>query len=133
MGDGNSDEIARLQAFIDGYLDSLQRLPDDEVVDANQAMPPGGAPFAELVEKARMAAGRRRLQRARRMLDQREPTGEAGQVVDVAEARRFIAKAVNNPRFTLAARDLESMSDEDVLRIYRQLRDLGAEPTPKKP
>jgi len=44
--------------------------------------------------------------------------------VSAAEARRFIEEAQNDSRYTLAARKLVEMSDEEVLRLYSQMKRL---------
>ena len=132
MSDTKSNDMQRLQAFIDAYLESLQRLPDEEVLSGNQSQLADATRFDVIVRRAKQAAGRRRLQGARRALDERSVRSACEETMDLAEARRFIAEAVNDGRFTLAARDLNNMSDEDVVRIYRQMRDLGIRSSSKK-
>ena len=44
--------------------------------------------------------------------------------VSIDEAKRYIQKAANDSKFTLAARELSEMSDEDILRLYQQIRNL---------
>ena len=129
MSDSKGNAVQHLQAFIDGYLESLQQQPEEDILGAPQTGAPERARFAEIVQAARQEAGKRRLQAARRALDRRTMVPAVEEPIDVGEARRVIAEAVNNPRFTLAARDLKEMSDDDVLRIYRQLRELGISPT----
>ena len=72
-------------------------------------------------------AGGRRLARARVALS-KEPRSEFTQELGVSadEARRFIQTAMNDSRMTLAARKLEELSDEDVLRMYSQIKELQA-------
>jgi len=52
--------------------------------------------------------------------------------ISVQDARAFLHKASNDPRFTLAARGLDEMSDEDALRLYRQIKrlELAGKKTP---
>ena len=45
-------------------------------------------------------------------------------VVSAQAARDFLKKASNDGRYTLAARSLAEMSDEDVLGLYEQLKRL---------
>jgi hypothetical protein len=132
MSDSKGNAVERLQAFIDAYLESLQQQPEDEVLGLPQERAGDCAKFADIVEKAKRAAGKRRLQEARRALNQQPGTSRIDEPVDLAAARRFIAQAVNDRHYTLAARDLTNMSDDDVLRIYRQLRDLGISSPRKK-
>lgn len=132
MSESKRNAVERLQAFIDAYLESLQQQSEEELLGAPQAQAAERSRFAKIVQAAKLEAGKRRLKAARRTLNQRS-TEPGDEPIDVAEARRFIADAVNDPRFTLAARDLKEMSDEDVERIYRQLKDLGISPNEKKP
>jgi len=48
-------------------------------------------------------------------------------VIDIQTAREFVQLAMNDPRYTLAARKLDEMSDEDVVRIYQQLQKLRSD------
>ena len=47
--------------------------------------------------------------------------------VSVAEARAFITAAANDARFTLAARELDEMSDEDIPRLYATMQQVLAD------
>ena len=51
-------------------------------------------------------------------------TARTLQNVSVADARAFLRIAANDSRYTLAARELGEMSDEDVIRLYQQLLQL---------
>jgi hypothetical protein len=44
--------------------------------------------------------------------------------VTLADARAYVARAATQSYVTLAARKLEEMADEDVLRLYQQLCEL---------
>ena len=113
-------------AFLDIYLQELAEAPDSEILD-------GVDPDAEkalgskLLKAASEEAGGRRLARARVALS-KEPRSEFTQELGVSadEARRFIQTAMNDSRMTLAARKLEELSDEDVLRMYSQIKELQA-------
>ena len=73
-------------------------------------------------------AGRRRLAAAKSGVAalRSKPTTSKVPVlnVSVAEARQFIAQAQNDSRYTLAARKLGEMPDEEVLRLYLQMKRL---------
>jgi hypothetical protein len=47
----------------------------------------------------------------------------------IEEARAFLRTASNDPRFTLAARGLDEMSDDDIRRLYQQYIQLAGEKT----
>ncbi len=110
--------------FLEAFALELAAMPDSEIldgVDAGQVLERGKQALAV----AKKEAGRRRLQRAKSALAAREPArGLDAAPVSVTEARAFLAQAVNDPRYTLAARKLDEMSDEDVLRLYRQAKRL---------
>ena len=42
--------------------------------------------------------------------------------VDVAAARQYLAEAANDQRITLAARELREVPDEEICRLYLQLK-----------
>jgi hypothetical protein len=44
--------------------------------------------------------------------------------VSIMEARAYIARIIQDTNYTLAARQLEEMPEEEVLRLYDQLREL---------
>jgi hypothetical protein len=132
MNDSKRNTVERLQAFFDAYLDGLQDANEDDLLGTPQGRTADRARFATIVQKAKLAARKQRLEDARRALDHHAAVDSAEVPVDLVEARRFIAQAVNDKRFTLAARDFTDMSNEDVVRIYRQLIELGNVPIPKK-
>ena len=131
MSDGKRNAVLRLQAFIDAYLEDLQNQNDEELIGGAETESEDALRFAQIVGGAKREAGKRRLAAARGAMNGRVPSAAATTPVDLNEARRFIAQAANDARITLAARQLEEMSDEDVERLYRQLKDLGAS-FPKK-
>lgn len=112
------------EAFLEALALELAAVPDAEIlegVDAGQVLERGKQALAA----AKKEAGRRRLQRAKSALAAREFARDFDAApVSAAEARAFLAQAANDPRYTLAARKLDEMSDEDVLRLYRQAKRL---------
>lgn len=112
------------EAFLEALALELAAMPDAEILDgldASQVMERGKQALAA----AKKEAGKRRLQRAKSALAARGPASNADETpVSVGEARAFLAQAANDPRYTLAARKLDEMSDEDVLRLYRQAKRL---------
>ena len=51
----------------------------------------------------------------------------------LSEARAYIRQVMMTNRYTLAARNLDEMDDEDVLRLYRQIRELEAKKQQQEP
>ena len=120
-------------ALLDSYLAELMAMSDDEVLDSDDPATLK-AQGQEILNAAKAECGRRRLMAAREKLASRKPT--SGTVLEmpisVQDARAFLHNASNDPRFTLAARGLDEMSDEDALRLYRQIKrlELAGKKTP---
>ncbi len=113
--------------FIDVLLDELIAMPDDQLLDGENpdAVRAHGL---QLFQAAKAAAGRRRLDAAKQgvaALEQRKASINDGDV-DVAQARHYISQAMNDPRYTLAARSLAELTNDEILRLYRQMKLLEA-------
>ncbi len=114
-------------ALLDAHFAELMGMTDEEILDG--ADPEKiKAEGLQLLQNARAEAGRRRLAKAKTSLEAAKLVSMPV-VADITpmEARRYLEQAANNPLFTMAARSLSDMSDEDVLRRYRQLRRLEQE------
>ena len=80
---------------------------------------------SSLLAAARAEVGRRRLAAAKAGVALSAAAQETKMTaVDIQQARAFVQTAMNDSRYTLAARQLDEMSDEDVLRMYQQLQQL---------
>lgn len=114
--------------LLDTYIEELMSLPDAEVLDGADPDMVKKEGLA-MLEKARAEAGRRRLTAARARLEKQkfERHEPAELTVSAQEARAFLLKAANDRRYTLAARGLDEMSDEDALHLYEQIRRLKAD------
>ncbi len=112
------------ELFLNTYLLELMELSDSELLDSVDAEAEKAIGL-QLLTAAKVEAGRRRMARARAAIAQLETDeNTAPPAVTADEARRFLRSAVNDPRFTLAARQLDELSDEDVLRVYSQIQQL---------
>ncbi len=81
----------------------------------------------QLMASVRAEAGRRRLAAAKAELgDVKSGPVSVQPTLSVAEARAFLSEAANDPRVTMAARALDDMSDELVLRTYARVKALLA-------
>ncbi|MGT2434052.1 hypothetical protein ACU4HD_44640 (plasmid) [Cupriavidus basilensis] len=118
--------------FLDSLTDELIAASDDQLldgVDGEAAQRTG----LDLLKKAKAEAGRRRLAAARERAAASRARGARdiqGQV-SAESARAYLSKVANDPRYTMAARNLGEMSDDDVLRLYDQLRRLEDKNLPK--
>jgi hypothetical protein len=120
----NKSQKTQLENFLDMYLQDLLAMSDKEVLD-------GADPAAlkaeglRMLDSAKVEAGRRRLTAAQsRMASAPIAIAEQAQNISASEARAYLKKAANDPRFTLAARELSEMSDMDVIWLYQQIRHL---------
>jgi hypothetical protein len=116
--------INEFENFIDTVVDELIAMPDDKVLE-------GIDPAAvqemglRLLEGARSQAGRARLAAAKAgVAAARTRSVAASAAVTPEEARRFIAQAANDGRYTLAARSLGDLPDDEALRLYNKLKAL---------
>jgi len=113
--------------FVDALTQELIDMPDEQVLDGRDAAELQ-ARAQMLLKSARAEAGRRRLAAAKASVSalRNKPTISNAQLaaVSAAEARRIIAEAQNDSRYTLAARKLGEMSDDEVLRLYSQMKRL---------
>lgn len=118
--------------FMDALVSELLALPDDQVLEG---LDPAAVQAAgvQRLKAAKAEAGRRRMAAAKTgvaAFQSKRATPDA-QDVSAEEARLYIAQAANDGRFTLAARSARELSDEDALRLYRQMKALEAGGAPK--
>ncbi|MBT2305486.1 hypothetical protein J7E70_34405 [Variovorax paradoxus] len=125
-----------MEVLMDTYLAELLDMTDEQVLDGKDptAAQAGGL---QLLDAAKAEAGRRRLAAARMKLQAktaaRDDSGGVPTVqISADEARAALrrAAAANDGRYTLAARQLDEMADEDVMRAYLQLQQLEGESKP---
>lgn len=118
----SSDKKPSVETLLNSYLEELLSMSDKEVLgDADPAMLKAEA--HRMVDAAKAIAGKRRLASAKAQVANRPRTSIAQiPTASPLEARAYLKKAANDPRFTLAARELEEMSDEDAMMLYQQIR-----------
>jgi hypothetical protein len=122
-----SKHITDLNNFFESYFHELRAMSDDDVLDGEAAQTVK-ARALERLKAAKAEAGRRRLAMARaNMRDTVTYRAEGGEDITPAAARAYVARAANDARYTMAARKLDEMTDEDILRLYRQLRMLESD------
>ena len=111
----------QLDQLLDAWFEELRKMPAQEVL-AGESPAAVRARAETRLARATQEAGRRRLAaaRANAALDRaRTPIA-----VSIDEARAYIARIIRDTNYTLAARQLEEMPEEEVLRLYDQLREL---------
>lgn len=111
--------------LLDSYLGELMEMSDKEVLDGDDPAILKDLGL-QLLDKAKAEAGRLRLQAAKQKLANRKSGAVKNQLpeVSLAEAKAFIRSAANDPRFTMAARGLDEMSNDDIFRLYEHARRL---------
>jgi hypothetical protein len=111
----------QLDQLLDVWFDELQRMPAQEVL-AGESPADVRARAESRLARATQEAGRRRLvaARAAAALDR----ARTPMAVSLAEARAYIARIIQDTNYTLAARQLDEMPEEEILRLYEQLREL---------
>jgi hypothetical protein len=117
----------QLDRLFEVYFQELQEMSDTEVL-AGEDPKLVSARAKSRLERASAEAGRRRLDTARAAYaaSRHAPASGPLREVTVAHARAHIAKIASSRDhlYTLAARKLDEMSDEDLLRLYRQIVEL---------
>lgn len=122
-----SKHTTDLNNFFESHFHELRAMSDEDVLDGEAAQTVK-ARALERLKAAKAEAGRRRLAIARaNMRDATPYRAEGGEDVTPAAARAYMARAANDARYTMVARKLDEMTDEDVLRLYRQLRALESD------
>lgn len=116
--------INEFATFSTTLRDELMSMSDEDVLEGTD-LEQLRTRRARMLEVAKKEAGRRRMAAAKaRFLSGK---GGAAKVehIDPTEARRYLAQAANDGRYTLVARQLgEGLSDEEAIRLYHQLRSL---------
>ncbi len=110
--------------FIDTLVDELISMPDNQVLDGiepNHIQADG----LRLLEAAKAQAGRARLAAAKAGVSALSSVpAVASTTVTPEQARQFIVQATNDGKYTLAARSLGEMSDDEAIKLYNQLKSL---------
>lgn len=116
-----SDELA---TFLQTQLDELLDMSDEDILE-------GANPEAlklnnlSMIAAAKAEAGRRRMAAAKAGMAVRKASAISTMPrVSLTEARAFLETAMNDSNYTLAARSLGDMSDDDIMRVYHQLHQI---------
>jgi hypothetical protein len=119
MSTDNCDPYGK---FLSAYLQELVETPDAEILKSEKGVP---ADFgAKLLVGAKAEAAKRRLNRARAGIaaTSSQLSTEKTSTITAAAARARLAEYAQDSRLTLAARNLNELSDEDAIRLCQQLR-----------
>ncbi len=121
-----------LQVLLDAFLAELMTMSDQQILDGEDAAAVQAKGLA-MLSSAKQAAAKRRLASAKAgvAMTRADTHFNADKPVTGAQAKaylRTLGDAANAGKYTLAARQLADMSDEDALAIYGRLLRLGAKP-----
>lgn len=112
--------------FIDALVDELIATPDEKILEGHDPAAVQ-AKGLELLRIAKTKASRSRLAAAKAgYAALKSKPALAPQDVSAEEARRFLAQAANDSRFTLAARNLGELSDDEAIALYTKLKSIEA-------
>jgi hypothetical protein len=124
----------QLDRLFEIYFQELRDMTDKEVLEGEDPKRIKERARTRLERAAaeanqrRLEAGRRRLAAARAEYADSHKADRRGPLPDVpvTQARAYIAKIASSREglYTLAARKLDDMSDEDLLRLYQQITEL---------
>jgi hypothetical protein len=118
-----------LEVLLDALLAELTGMSDEQVLD-------GEAPAAvqarglALLSAAKQVAAKRRLAGAKAGLAMARADSRAAgdKAVSAAQAKAFLREAANSGSYTMAARQLDELSDQAALALYRKFVRLGVAP-----
>ena len=128
--------VEKLNAFAQRSIDDIFDMSDEELmaeieeekIDVEEVL----NSIKQSYENAKSDAGKSRLAVARKDLNQEilAPKNSIDSVVNIETARKFFEtiKDNNNPlskQITLAARNLDSLTDSEILSIYSDFIELG--------
>lgn len=131
----------KLDRLADKLREDLYKTSDEEILtearedygDINDSI----TKVKNVWQSARQATGKRRLLEAKESLDKKRRSqikSNIPNVTDIIEARKLLRNIIENKtglidKITLAARNLNELTDEDVLAILKDLYELGAIPS----
>lgn len=113
------------ETFLATFVEELIAMPDEQVLEGSNPEDVR-AHGLRLFEAAKTDVGHRRMAAAKAQLhaSRSQHSAQAIEQLDIAQARQFLMQAQNDERFTLAARKLGELSDDEVLSLYRQIKSL---------
>jgi hypothetical protein len=119
MSNPNGDKPGN-EKFLNGLVEELQTMSDTDALEGENAE--ALVKLGErLLKSAREAAGKARMAEAKHKLSVVSTLRSADDPPTVAEARNYLASRTN---FTLAARGMNDLTDEDVFDLFDQAKSL---------
>jgi hypothetical protein len=123
----NTQKSDELDTFLRMQLEELLDMSDEDILEGANPDALKSESLA-MVASAKAKSGNRRMAAAKAGIEVKKVSNISTlPKVSIDEARVFLEAAMNDPRYTLAARTLGEMSDADILRLYLQLHQLQSE------
>lgn len=120
----NTKPTNEFDNFIDAFVDELIATPDDHVLDGRDPTAVQ-AKGLDLLRAAKQSVSKSRLAAAKAGYAALKSTpAPVPQTVSAEEARSFLAQAANDNRFTLAARNLGELPDDEAIALYTKIKSL---------
>jgi hypothetical protein len=115
-----------MAVLLDALLAELMAMSDEQVLDGEGPAAVQARGLA-LLSSAKQAAARRRLAGAKAGLAMARADTRAvsDKPVSAAQAKAFLREASNAGRYTMAARQLDELSDQAALALYSKFVRLG--------
>ncbi len=137
MSGKNDSDRKALILLADAFIEDILKMSDEEILKEFREEE-GGDParnrrdVLEIVGKAALSANKSRMAAAKTgaLASLRTSRRTPEKTIDVASARKrlrsLIERSQSDPTLTMAARNEEELSDEDVFGILEDLEELGS-------
>lgn len=128
----SKDPRKQLNLIAQLLIDDLLNTPDAELLQEasnDKSLVEAGMNAKKSYQNAIQSTGAKRLEIARAEMEQENNKTKANVInIDSARAHRIIAKlsAANDSNLTLAARNLNNISDTEAIELVKELLELGA-------
>lgn len=120
----NTKPTNEFDNFIDAFVDELIATPDDHVLDGRDSTAVQ-AKGLDLLRAAKQSVSKSRLAAAKAgYASLKSAPALVPQTVSADEARSFLARAANDNRFTLAARNLGDLPDDEAIALYTKIKSI---------
>ena len=118
-----------LDVLLDTLLEELMGMSDEQVLDGEGSAAVQARGLA-LLSSAKQVAAKRRLAGAKAGLAivSSETRASSDKPVSAAQARAFLRQAANAGKYTMAARQLDELSDQAALALCSKFLRLGIMP-----
>jgi hypothetical protein len=115
----------QLNCLLEAYFQEMQAMSDKEILAGEAASAVRGRALAR-IERAAQEAGRRRMAAGKAGRQATSAGTVARRDLSLSDARAYIARVANDAQYTLAARQLDDMSEDEIFQLYEHILELEA-------